>query len=555
MRGESGEIVHQAQAIAVTSPSVLTAFGRPDFYPHATSGIQHIQTHISHVFLTGGLVYKLKKPLNLGFLDFGSLAARRKYCLRELELNRRLAPEIYLQVLCVRAGAQGPELHPLDQADNGSGGEILEYCLQMREMDQSRMMDRLLAAGEVSWEDIRRIAGLLADFYGRAGRGPEIDQYGRLETVSANAEENFTQTNPLVGRIVARGRWRAVRDWSRAFLADNADLLRRRVDQGRILDGHGDLHAANLNLEPDGTVHIFDCIEFNERFRYQDAACDLAFLAMELDFHGRRDLARHLAERTADRCRDPEMLALMDFYKCYRAVVRAKVYGLMQRDPGIPGQERLTDLHRARAYFRLAARYAGGGPPFALVCFMGGMGAGKSYRAKWLSRLTGWPRLSSDQVRRELAGEKPAGARPDDYGQGAYSGSFTRRTYEALLAKARDELSQGGGAIIDASFQRDHWRRRARELALETGAEFRLVQVEAERAVVLERLRARVARGGAESEGREELLESQARDWEPLDAWEAENLALRVDGGVEPEQGLAPLLDWLRSREVPLTAE
>lgn len=548
---ESRVFVHHGQAIEATSPQVLTAFGHPDFYPHPTHSIQHIQTHISHVFLTGGLAYKLKKPLNLGFLDFSSLTARREYCLRELELNRRLAPEIYLQVLCVRSGPEGPRLTPLDQDDGG--GEILEYCLQMREMDQSRMMDRLLAAGQVSWEDIRRIARKLADFYGTAARGQEISLYGSLETVRGNLEENFTQTDPLVDRIVSRGRWRAVRDWSRAFLAGRADLLSRRVEEGRILDGHGDLHAANLNLEPDGAVHIFDCIEFNERFRYQDAACDLAFLAMELDFHGRRDLARHLAERVADLCRDPEMLELMDFYKCYRAVVRAKVYGLMQRDPGIPGQERLTDLHRARAYFRLAARYVGGGPPFALVCFMGGMGTGKSYRAKWLARVTGWPRLSSDQVRRELAGARPPGQGPDAYGQGIYAGSFTRRTYEALLARARDRLSQGGSAIIDASFQRDHWRRRARELALETGAEFRLVEVAADEAVVMDRLRARARQREAESEGRVELVAYQARDWEPMDAWEAENLAIRVDGAVEPEQGLTPLLDWLRSRQVPLS--
>jgi predicted kinase len=236
-------------------------------------------------------------------------------------------------------------------------------------------------------------------------------------------------------------------------------------------------------------------------------------------------------------------------------VVRAKVFGFMQRDPAIPGPERLTDRHKARAYFRLAAEYVGGGPPFALVCFMGRMGAGKSYRASWLARQSGWPRLSSDQIRQEMAGERPEGQAPDAYGQGIYTANFTQTTYEAILSRARDRLSQGGSAIIDASFQKDHWRRRAFELAQETGAGFMLVEVVADREVVLERLRQRQAQGGSDSEGREELLADQERDWQPMDAWLEAGQALRVDGGLEPEQGLAPLLEWLRAQGVDLAGE
>ncbi|MCB2225257.1 MAG: AAA family ATPase [Desulfarculaceae bacterium] len=522
-----------------TDPQVLSALARPDFYPHPAAGVEHIQTHISHVFLAGEFAYKLKKPVDLGFLDFTSLEARKAMCERELLLNRRLAPTVYLEVLAVAQGPEGLALMPLD-----AGGQAREYVLKMRRLDQARMMDRLLEQGEVSPEQVRALARLLADFYAEAGRGPEVDFAGKPEQVRLNVEENFRQTEAYQGISVAPARWEAIRGYSLGFLRQGWSLFQERVAGGHIVDGHGDLHSGNINLPLEGPPVVFDCIEFNQRFRHQDAACDLAFLAMDLDHHQRPELRAALIEEYLAASGDRGLEEVLNFYLCYRAVVRAKVFGFMHDDPGVELAERFRDLARARAYFRQAAQYAGGESPYFLVCLLGKMGTGKSWLARRLAEATGWARLSSDVVRKQRAGMNPRQKSSDAWGQGLYGPTATEDTYEAMYRRAASRLAMGDSVIVDASFREDARRRRFLELAREQGAAPLFVEVYASEEVVRARLARREAKGISPSDGRRELMAAQAASWEDASPEVAEHLLL-VDGGEEGEVKLAQVRERL----------
>lgn len=529
-------------AVQTTDPQILAAMSRRDFYPHPASAVTHIQTHISHVFLTGSLAYKLKKPLDLGFLDFATLDDRKRICLDELQLNRRLAPDIYLAVLGIFRHDGGLVLDELDSPR----GELVEVCVQMKEMDQARMLDRLLETGQVREEHIRAIARRLAAFYGAERSTPEIAAFGSVAQIRNNVAENFEQTKVHQGLAVAPARWRAVRDWSLEFIERRQDVFRNRVSEGRIIDGHGDLHAANINLEASGAVHIFDCIEFNRRFRYQDPACDLAFLAMELEFHGRPDLAALLVREAATALGDTGLLDLMDFYKCYRAVVRAKVNAFMLSDQDIEPGQRRHDLELARSYWRLAASYLPAEPSYFLVCFMGLMGTGKSYRARMLAGATGWDLLQSDHVRKELAGLQAGERGHEEYEQGLYAPEATQATYHALAERAAAHLAQGLSVIVDASFKDRDRRESFVALAREHGAGVLMVEVRTAREVVMQRLAKREEEEVAASDGRVALMDAQAAQWQDTEELRRAGLVLQMDGGLEADGNMDELLQRLK---------
>ncbi|MFZ5585262.1 MAG: AAA family ATPase [Thermodesulfobacteriota bacterium] len=527
---------------AAAFDQTVRAMLRPEFYPHPVTAIEHVQTHISHVLLTGPYAYKVKKPVDFGFLDFSRLELRRRFCHEELRLNRRLAPEIYLAVWAVVRTGDGLALAP----DREPDADVVEYCLQMIQMDRERQMDRLLAAGGVERADVQGLAGVLAEFYQNAASGPEVEFFGRPEQVRINVEENFRQTEAFQDVSVAAGRWRAIRDYALAFLANERARLEQRVAEGRVREGHGDLHAANVNLPPGGRAIIFDCIEFNQRFRCQDAAADLAFLAMDLDFHGREDLSASLVEAYVEASGDRGLAGVLDFYKCYRAVVRAKIHGFSFDDSGQDGAYRFHDIHKARAYWRLAARYAGGGPPHFLVLVMGLMGVGKTHLAGQLMRATGWLGVNSDAVRKQLHGLAQDQRSYEAWGQGLYGAGASQATYQELWEIAQARLAMGASVVVDASFRERAWRRRFADLARAEGAGLLLVEVAAAPEVVAARLRAREASGRAVSDGRVELMAAQAAAWQPAEAGEREHW-LTVDGGAEPTGKLGPVLARLES--------
>jgi aminoglycoside phosphotransferase family enzyme len=330
---------------------LVAALMEPAAYPEPTSAVELIQTHISWVFITDDLAYKVKKPVDMGFLNFTTLRRRHHYLQEELALNRRLCPEIYLAVLPIVARGGGVLV--------GGQGHPLEYILKMVRMPQDRMMDEVADRGELTGEHLDRIIERLVPFYQQAATGPRLNKYGEPAVIAYNHEENFSSTEPLVGVALSRERFEGIRAFARAFLARNRARFLRRIREGRIRDCHGDLHMKNICLA-DG-VYIFDCIEFNPRFRYGDVAADIDFLAMDLDFHGFRDLSRHFVGRFAEKARDPGLLEMLDFYKCYRACVRGKINAFTAQDPEQAPPVREQSLKLAGAYFSLAAEYAAEG--------------------------------------------------------------------------------------------------------------------------------------------------------------------------------------------------
>jgi uncharacterized protein len=334
---------------------LIAALLEPSVYPEPTTVVALIQTHISWVFITDAFAYKVKKPVDLGFLNFTTLRRRHHYLQEELVLNRRLCPEIYLEVLPITT--QG------DRVKVGGRGHPSEYVLKMVRLPQDRMMDEVADRRELQREHLDRIIMRLVPFYEAAATGPRINKYGEPAIIAYNHEENFSRTENLAGLMLPRALFEEIRHFARAFLAQHRALFSQRIREGRIRDCHGDLHMKNICLA-DG-IHIFDCIEFNPRFRYGDVAADIDFLAMDLDFHGFRDLSRHFVEQFAATSRDPDLLQMLDFYKCYRAYVRGKIHAFTAQDPAQPHEAREQARKTARAYFDLAGEYAEAGARWA----------------------------------------------------------------------------------------------------------------------------------------------------------------------------------------------
>ena len=336
--------------MATEQPPFIPFLLDPKNYAHSPAAVELAQTHISWVFLAGDLVYKFKKPVNFGFLDFSDLAKRRHCCRQELELNRRLCPDIYLGLVSLCRADEGFAL-----AD-GERPDAVEYGVKMRRMPEERMMPRRIAAGALAESHLDAVVDALVPFYSQAAACGEIDGFGRAEAVAVNVLENFEQTQNFIGQgALTQAQFDAISAKSRAVLADAARFA-RRIAAGRIRDCHGDLYSANICLAE--KPYIFDCIEFNQRFRYADVASDVAFLAMDLDFHGLEDLSRHFIARFVQISGDAGLMDMLDFYKCYRAYVRGKIGLFTASDPGVPEAARQAQTAAAAQYFRLAERYA-----------------------------------------------------------------------------------------------------------------------------------------------------------------------------------------------------
>jgi uncharacterized protein len=503
---------------------VIRAMLQPETYPEPPTGILHLQTHISHLFLTGRLVYKIKKPVDLGFLDFTTLARRHYFCGQEVLLNRRLTKDLYLGV--VKIAASGEKIRI-----NGPG-RVLEYAVLMREMPQERMMDHLLAAGRVTQKDLRALVRKLVPFYQKAKTGKGIDPFGRIEIIVKNTEENFLQTHPYVGRLISVKEADRLHFRCRAFLKRNPDLFQKRIQEGRIRDCHGDLHSGNICLEEN--IQIYDCIEFNHRFRYADIASDLAFLAMDLDFYGPPDLSELLIREYTRLSGDRDLPRLLHFYKTYRAHVRAKVHAFAADDLELPAAERESHSRAARKYFRLAVRYALQLPVPQLVVVFGLMGTGKTTLAQALATRTGWTLFSSDAVRKKLGGIPPTTKKWEPFGGGIYGEEMSRRTYDRMREGAGKELQRGKSVILDGSYKRQSERQALIDLAEQLGAEIRFIECRAPVKIIRQRLEQRSREKEVVSDGRWELYRQQRRDFDPVEGpVKAHSTRVPVLGSVE----------------------
>jgi aminoglycoside phosphotransferase family enzyme/predicted kinase len=458
--------------------------------------------------MTDSYVYKIKKPVDFGFLNFLTLDRRRYYCNEEVRLNRRLCPDMYLGVVEVRKSSKG--------AAFCGEGEIIDYAVKMKRLPADRMLDRMLAQGSVTLDDMRQIARVIAEFHCNADRGEHIDAYGGLDTIRRNWEENFQQITQFIGITLLSEDLRLIREWVTTYLKGNAELFTKRVNNGFIRDCDGDIHLENICLAD--RLYIFDCIEFNGRFRYSDTAADIAFLLMDLDFHrqfslGRAFLAEYIAV-TGDR----EITSVLDFYMIYRAVVRGKVVSLKLLDEHVSEKEKEVAREMASRYFRLAKGYIVRRRLIqSLIITCGLMGTGKSKLAAELAFELGLETINSDAVRKELAGISPASHVFECYNKGIYIPSASEATYHELLKRAEAALGKGRSVLVDAAFGKKLNRALFRTLADRYGVPLNVIHVTCPERIVEQRLQSRMQMPGEVSDGRWELFHQHKQAFEPPD--------------------------------------
>ena len=463
----------------------------------ATSPAQLTETHISVLVFLGDRAYKLKKPVDLGFLDFSTRERRLAACHREVELNRRLAPDVYLGVADV----------------TDVDGSVADHLVVMRRMPPERRLATLVAEGEsVVGDQLRGLARLLADFHARAERSPAIDEAATPAAVLANWEESFAQLEPFVGDLLDEDASRRVEHLVRRYLAGRAGLLERRVAEGHVCDGHGDLQAADVFCLDDGP-RALDCIEFNDRFRHADVVADVAFLAMDLDRLGAPELGARFLEWYREFSGEWCPPSLVEHYVAYRAHIRAKVACLRAAQLG--GPERDGAAAEATRLLHMALRYLD--QARVRLVLVGGLpGTGKSTLAEGVATATGWTVLRSDEVRKELAGLDPTSRAGAEFGEGLYDAAHTERTYAELLDRARIALAAGESVVLDASWTDARRREAARALAEATVADLDEVRCVVDPAVATTRLAERAARGTDASDATPavaEELAARADDW------------------------------------------
>ncbi len=308
--------------------------------------IGHIQTHISHVFLTGKFAYKIKKPVNFGFLDFSTLKKRKFYCEKELELNRRLSPEIYLEVIALTEKNGNIEF-------NGKWN-VIEYAVKMKQIPQKYIMTNLIKEKKIDKKTITDIAEILNKFYNEAGTDSYINSFGSMNAIKKNTDENFEQTKEFIHKTITKQQHDFIKTAANDFLLKNKLLFEKRIRDNKIMNCHGDLHSGNIFAAD--RIYIFDCIEFNERFRYGDTASDIAFLAMDLDFLNENELSEFFIRKYTELSKDEDLIKVLNFYKCYRAFVRGKVTGFKLHDASSVESEEIKKT--AGRYFELAYKYA-----------------------------------------------------------------------------------------------------------------------------------------------------------------------------------------------------
>ena len=491
------------------------------------SGFELIETHISWVFLGADDVFKVKRPVDLGFLDFSTLEKRREACEAELQLNRRLAPDVYIEIVPVTRDGSG--VHRI-----GGTGEAVEWAVRMRRLSDERRADELLHARLLTPGHIDALAARIARFHEDARCDAETSAHGTVDAIRRNVEENFAQTRRSIDEYLRPEQAAEVEAWQLAALDDGAPF-EARVARRRVRDGHGDLRLEHVYIDADGMISIIDCIEFNERLRFGDVCADIAFLSMDLAWHGRVDLAERFLAQYALRSNDYELYSVVDFYESYRAFVRGKVASLLASDPVASAEARERARREARRYFLLALAFER--PPLVSpqVVAVGGMiASGKSRASTAIGDLLAAPVLGSDRTRKRLMGHGPKDRLEGGTWTGAYSEGATDAVYAELLRLGDMVLSSGRPVVLDASFRSAEKRAAARFLAERHGVPFLFVECQAPRALLIQRLRAREAAGTHESDARSDLLEAFEARFEPVDELDSsEHLRLDTSKRVE----------------------
>ncbi|HYD49499.1 MAG TPA: AAA family ATPase [Terriglobales bacterium] len=489
-------------------PPPVAALCEPSFHQPPAEDIEVLQTHISYIVLAGEYGYKIKKPVRFAFLDFSTLEQRRFFSAEEVRLNRALAGDVYQRVAGLQPGSDGG-YQWCDAADPAAE----EVVLVMRRLPRQKMLAELLARGEVSREQIEAIADRLVPFYADADAGPETAAAGDPDAIGRWMVADFAEMQRFRDDVVAAADDDAIQEFCLSTLRRAAPLLRRRQQQGRVRDGHGDLHSDNICLASEGVI-IFDRIEFNPSFRRRDVAADIAFLAMDLEYRGRADLAEHLVRYFAERTGDSELETLIALFACHRAYIRGKVDALKSAGDDVDAEQRAGARASATAHFALAYRLSWSYRR-CLVVVMGLSGSGKSSLAQALESRTGAGGYNSDRIRKQLAGLAPT----DRAGSGdeawLYSSELSARTYGVLLQRAGADLAAGRIAIADATFLRREYRDQARAIAAAQGAPVLFVECVCPAAVVETRIERRIADNHDPSDADFDVYLRQQQDYQP----------------------------------------
>ena len=497
----------------------------PNLYPHKPADVELVQTHISYVFIAADIVYKIKKPVNFGFLDFTNLEKRKFYCEEELRLNRRLAPSIYLDVVPIAQDAT-------NNITIGSGEKVIDYAVRMKKLPMDRMLKTLLANGEADEKVIDAVAAKIASFHRIAETGARIDEMGSTATIRCNSEENFAQTLNYINVTIPEYQYNFIKDYVDNFLIEKKALLEKRVADHKIRDCHGDLHLEHICIADE--IIIFDCIEFNERFRFGDVAAEVAFLTMDLDYNGYSGQAESFVKSYLNYSADADMLSLLNFYRCYYAYVRGKVTSFRLDQKELPKSERTQITETARRYFDLAYTYAARLEKPVLILTAGLMGSGKSYQARHLAARLGAAVIRMDVIRKEMLNINPAERHHEDFGQGIYSDDISRRTYDRAYELAELEIKSGKPVIIDASFKRRIERQKAFLMAQRLHIPFYIIECTCRDEIVKMRLEKRSQEKNNASDGRWEIYAAQKSDFDEINEAAAVNY-FKIDTSDNPE--------------------
>jgi aminoglycoside phosphotransferase family enzyme/predicted kinase len=465
--------------IVMDLPQLIQALSDPSAYPYPVEQVEIRQTHISVVFLAGDFVYKIKKPVNPGFLDFTTLEKRRHFCEEEVRLNRRLAPEVYLGVVPVVQSETG-------RARFEGSGPAIDWAVKMRRLPEAATFRERLRRGEVGIDSVEALARRIASFHTTA---EQVSGFGSFEAVSRIILDIFAQAAAQVGTTVNQGVFERLLALTRKNLHELKPLIDERARRGVIRDTHGDLHLDHVYFFPDrkpsADLVIIDCIEFNERFRFIDPVADMAFAAMDFTYCGRRDLARMFAEAYFRASGDEEGKPLLPLYTAYRTTVRGLVNGLKLAEQEVSAAEKATALVRARAHWLLAlAELEEAGRKPCLLLVAGLPGSGKSALARGLAEQAGFLVIRSDVVRKELAAQS-------QYQDNLYTPQWTERTYAECARQAEEYLFEGKRVLVDATFREESKRRSFLELATRCGVPGAILVCRAETETIRRRLAGR----------------------------------------------------------------
>jgi len=492
-------------------PPIIQSLIKPGSIPGNPKNVKLIQTQMSWVLLAGELVYKIKKQVNLGYVDFTSLEKRRYYCHREVELNRRLCAHGYLGVSTVNLAN--------DKYSIDGAGEVIDYAVKMRRLPTEKMLDYLLKHGDPTPDMLNQVAEKIAEFHKKADTGPHIDPFGNVESILVNATENFDQARKYAGSVVSYKSLARIEAFTKSFLDSHSELFASRINNKHIRDCHGDLHSSHICFTD--RLCIYDCIEFNDRFRYADTASEVAFLAMDLDHYKRADLSHSFTQRYLEIMGDSQVQELIKFYKCYRAMVRAKVDCFMLDDPYLNAEEKQQSCAQAQLYFDLAESYTLEKP--LLLVNVGLVGSGKSTLAKMLARHMGMVVISSDVVRKTLAGIPATTPGSQELDSGIYTRDFSRLTYETMFKQAAEWLKRGVPVILDATFVMASSRQKAREVALAHGSDLVFLEHVISDEEACRRIIKRQGEPDNVSDGSIEVYYKMKEEFEPLSKTEAED--------------------------------